>query len=97
MNALDFCTWTNTRQMEKSQFFPLYFFNKTLDNVIYVADTLSIMHGTHKNSPYGQILRNQKNILFFWIFMSHGLIYKLLHCMYVGWCVCHTFLLFETV
>ena len=54
--------------MDKSQFFQLYFFNRTWDNVLYVADTLSNMHGTHKNSPYGQTLRNQKNGLTFEFF-----------------------------
>ena len=70
MNTRHFSSWTNTRQMDKSQFFPLYFFNRTWDNVFYVADTLSNMHGTHKNSPYGQTLRNQKNSLFFGFFFT---------------------------
>jgi hypothetical protein len=52
MNTRHFSSWTNTRQMDKNQFFPFYFFNRTWDNVFYVADTLSNMHGTHKNSPY---------------------------------------------
>ena len=67
MNTQHFSSWTNTRQMDKSKFFPLYFFNRTWDNVFYVADTSSNMHGTHKNSPYGQT--NQKNSLFFGFFL----------------------------
>ena len=69
MNTQHYSSWTNTRQMDKSQFFPLCFFNRTWDNVFYVADTVSNMHGTHKNSPYGQTLRNQKNSLFFGFFL----------------------------
>ena len=69
MNTQHFSSWTNTRQMDKSQFFPLYFLNRTWNNVFYVADTSSNMHGTHKNSPYGQSLRNQKNCLFFGFFL----------------------------
>ena len=67
MNTQHFSSWTNTRQMDKSKFFPLYFFNRTWDNVFYVLDTSSNMHGTHKNSPYGQT--NQKNSLFFGFFL----------------------------
>ena len=68
MNTQHFSSWTNTRQMDKSKFFPLYFFNRTWDNVFYVLDTSSNMHGTHKNSPYGQT--NQKNSLFFGFFFT---------------------------
>ena len=50
--------------------FPLCFINRTFDNVFYVADTVSNMHGTHKNSPYGQTLRNQKNSLFLGFFYA---------------------------
>ena len=62
-------------QLDKQQangqksIFPLCFINRTWDNVFYVADTVSNMHGTHKNSPYGQTLRNQKNSLFLGFFL----------------------------
>ena len=51
--------------------FPVIFFNRTRDNVCNVADTLSNMHATHKNSQYGQTLRNQKNILVLGFFYAH--------------------------
>ena len=60
MNTQHFSSWTNTRQMDKSKFFPLYFFNRTWDNVFYVLDTSSNMHGTHKNSPYGHTQKSEK-------------------------------------
>ena len=67
MNTQHYSSWTNTRQMDKSQFFPLYFLNRTWDNVFYVADTSSNMHGTLKNSPYGQ----KKIVCFSDFFYAH--------------------------
>ena len=54
---------------QKSIFSVIFFQQDIWDNVFYVADTLSNMHGTHKNSPYGQTLRYQKNSLFLGFFL----------------------------
>ena len=48
--------------------FPIMFYQQDMGQCL-LCSTVSNMHGTHKNSPYGQTLRNQKNSLFFGFFV----------------------------